>query len=74
MGLVRSTTVKEVVPLSDTLAKEDIVVENVHGQNVVVVAKGQPVPKDLEAYTEKLTAKAVAAPAENKARKAPQKQ
>lgn len=54
--------------MSDQIAKADIVEKNAAGQYVVVVPKGQPIPKDLVRE-----AKPVAAPAENKARRAPRK-
>jgi len=59
--------------MSESIAKDDIVVENVHGQQVVVVVAGQPVPKELQALKDRLAGKAVGAPAENKARQAPVK-
>jgi len=54
--------------MSIEVAKHDITEVNELGQTVVIAAKGQPIP---EGY--KPAAKAVAAPAENKARPAPQK-
>lgn len=60
--------------MSDQIAKADIVEKNAAGQYVVVVPKGQPIPKDLVREEKPAAkAKAVAAPAENKARKAPRK-
>lgn len=49
MALVNSQSTKEAVRLSDKIAKEDITVTNINGQNVLVVAKGSPEPADLEA-------------------------
>lgn len=54
--------------MSERIAKEDITETNDLGQTVVVVAAGQPIPDGVGS-----AAKAVAAPAENKARKAPAK-
>lgn len=52
--------------MSDQIAQHDIVEKNAAGQTVVLVAKGQRIPKELQ-----VRAKAVAAPAENKARRMP---
>lgn len=58
----------EGVPMSDQIAKADIVEKNAAGQYVVLVPKGQPIPARL-VEQEKPAAKKVAAPAENKARR-----
>lgn len=69
MALITSQIVKEAVRMSDQIAEQDIVEVNDLGQTVVVVAKGQPIPEHL--VPKRSAAKKVAAPAENKARKAP---
>lgn len=70
--------------MSEKIAKEDIVVRNELGQNVVVVPKGQPIPKDFDEdeaaartvpirnapqdEAEPVAGKAIDEPAENKSR------
>lgn len=49
--------------MAEKIAERDITQVNALGQTVVVVPKGQPIPADLD-----VDAKAVQAPAENKAR------
>ena len=54
MNLITSFTAKGeevVVAKSQKVAEEDIVVTNELGQNVVVVAKGHPIPDDFDEET-----------------------
>lgn len=50
MALIHSQAMKkEAAPVADQkVAKEDIVVQNEAGQNIVVVPAGQPIPDDLD--------------------------
>jgi len=55
-------------PMSDRVAKKDIVRRNHLGQNVVVVAKGQEIPEGLRLEKGEATeTKKETAPLENKA-------
>jgi serine kinase of HPr protein (carbohydrate metabolism regulator) len=54
--------------MSEEIAQKAITEVNELGQTVVVVQKGMPIPKHLQA-----SAKKVAAPAEDKARRGPRK-
>lgn len=63
MALISSQTLKKEDQMSQRIAERDIVQKNAAGQNVVVVAKGQPIPDGLEVPDTKKKA-----PAQNKAR------
>lgn len=59
--------------MSGLIADRDLIVVNGAGQRVVVVPKGQPVPAEHASLMHETDAKAVAAPAEDKAKAAPRK-
>lgn len=48
MAVVSSASFNREVQMTDRVAKEDIIVRNDLGQNVVVVAAGQPIPEGVD--------------------------
>jgi hypothetical protein len=69
MALLNSRALKREAtpPMSDKVAKKDIVRKNHLGQNVVVVPKGQLIPDGLELERGEGETKKDDAPLENKA-------